>query len=523
MNKNFFAAALVSALAGLNVGFADSLTNGDGRYADPTLPVEEKKVNERAFADEVKLQEDKLAKENSGVKAEKKQAPPVNMKADHCEYDNYTGEFFAEGNVEIVQGAELIKTTRAHGNMKTGDVYLEEGGDLVEPGNRMNGEYIHYNFNNKTGEIKKVTGKNQGDSYKAPHVTIYPDRLVADQGGVSARCPAVKHTPCLSVTAKTFEIYPQEKMVAHDVKVYIKGKHVYSRDLWVNRFEKESNWIPKIGYDGKDNGFVLGMRHNVDFTEKDSYSADLFYYTKAGFRPQRQVIHDERNWKVRWKNGWEYSDDEWVFKQNDFRIDYKNHHIVDGLPLSYDAYASYGLWHSERLDADDKWTDKGAQPNTWHREYAVYLRHDPIHFFNTNKNSLQLSVGKRWTYERRTSEEDFRNKSVMEYNATFTQKWGKNVNTWFGYYRSDDSLSSFRSDRPDMSIELRQGISYSPDPNNTFSIINRYDLSKDTEYGVTYRWHHMFCCWALDISFDHYREHAHKDSKLQIMYYFYNL
>lgn len=527
MNKKIIATALVYSLASFNVAFADSMINGDGRYADPTESLTKKEtVNDRGFLEEVNKQEAKLSEASKDTKtdkkAEKKQAPPVNLKADHCEYDNYTGDFFAEGNVEIVQGQELIKTVRAHGNMKTGDVYLEEGGDLVEPNNKMHGKYIHYNFNTKTGEIKEVNGQSAGDTYRAPHVNIYADRLVADQGGVSARCPAVKHTPCLSVTAKTFEIYPQEKMVAHDVKVYVKGKHIYSRDLWVNRFgEKQSNWIPKVGYDGSDNGFLIGARHTVDFTPKDSYSSDLFYYTKGGFRPQREVTHDERNWKIRWKNGWEYSDDEWVYKQNDFRFDYKNHHIAKGLPLSYDAYASYGLWHSEKLDSNDKWND--AQPNTWHKEYAVYLRHDPIHFFNSNKNALSLSVGRRWSYERRTSEDDFTSKAVNEYNATLTQKLGDNVNTWLGYYRTDETLSRFQTDRPDMSIEFRQGISYSPDKNNTFSIVNRYDLSKSMEYGVTYKWHHMFCCWALDVSFNHYREHANKKSKLEIMYYFYNL
>ena len=48
---------------------------------------------------------------------------------------------FAEGNVKIVQGDETILTTRAEGNMKTGDVWLKQGGTLQEPDTTMNGEW----------------------------------------------------------------------------------------------------------------------------------------------------------------------------------------------------------------------------------------------------------------------------------------------------------------------------------------------------------------------------------------------
>ena len=57
--------------------------------------------------------------------------------------------FFAEGNVKIVQGDETILTTRAEGNMKTGDVWLKQGGTLQEPDTTMNGEWVHYNFNSE--------------------------------------------------------------------------------------------------------------------------------------------------------------------------------------------------------------------------------------------------------------------------------------------------------------------------------------------------------------------------------------
>lgn len=50
-------------------------------------------------------------------------------------------------------------------------------------------------------------------------------------------------------------------MVARDVKVYA-SKVIYSRDLWVNRLdgESENRIMPRIGYDGSDNGMYAAGR-----------------------------------------------------------------------------------------------------------------------------------------------------------------------------------------------------------------------------------------------------------------------
>lgn len=57
--------------------------------------------------------------------------------------------------------------------MKTGDIWLLEGGKLVEGASETQAAWGHYNFNNKTGEMKKLTGKNGKDFFAAPHAEIY--------------------------------------------------------------------------------------------------------------------------------------------------------------------------------------------------------------------------------------------------------------------------------------------------------------------------------------------------------------
>lgn len=432
---------------------------------------------------------------------------PIKLTADHAEYDNVSGDFYASGNVVVKQGKETLLTTYAVGNMKTGDIWLEQGGTLVEPNSRMNGQWAHYNFNTKTGEIKELSGKGDRDYFNAPHATVYPDRMVVDQGGTSTRCPAVKHTPCLLIKAKTFEIYPGEMMVANDVQVFVKGKHVYSRDKWVNRFgdESESKIMPRFGYDGSDNGYYAKLDLQLPLSNKTIVDSELAYYSKAHYKPVYNVTHNERNFKISYMYGWDEDDDVWYKKENTWRFDYKRHHIIDGLPLSYSGYYEYGLWQREN-----------RKYKSWHKEYALYLYHDPIYLFNSKNTVLNLYTGKKWVNESYTGDTI----SSNIYDVTLRQKLGSKWSTAATYHREDKTSKLFNIGQPDMAKELRNVLSYRPDDRNTFSIVNRYDLGKHENYETYYRWLHRFCCWALEFV---YEKHDYEDdNKFMVNYYFYN-
>ena len=84
---------------------------------------------------------------------------PISFTGDKAEYDSVSGDFYLSGNVVITQGREKLVTNYAQGNMKTGDVWLEQGGSIVEPDSTLSGKWAHYNFNTKTGEIKEIIGK----------------------------------------------------------------------------------------------------------------------------------------------------------------------------------------------------------------------------------------------------------------------------------------------------------------------------------------------------------------------------
>ena len=110
-----------------------------------------------------------------------------------CYIDKYITEIYEKLNEREKELFDLC----SDGNMKTGDVWLEQGGTIIEPGSSISGKWAYYNFNTKTGEIKEITGKGKKEWFDAPHATIYADRMVVDEGGVMSRCPSKEHPPSI--------------------------------------------------------------------------------------------------------------------------------------------------------------------------------------------------------------------------------------------------------------------------------------------------------------------------------------
>ncbi|WP_337928445.1 OstA-like protein, partial [Acidaminococcus timonensis] len=118
---------------------------------------------------------------------------PITIYGDQVKYNTETGDFAASGNVRLYQGNQKLYTAQAQGNSKTGDVYLLTGGRIVDDTSTgtsvTDGKWGHYNFLDKTGTVKDISGHNGKDIYKADIGEIYPDRVELTSGGSTTRCP----------------------------------------------------------------------------------------------------------------------------------------------------------------------------------------------------------------------------------------------------------------------------------------------------------------------------------------------
>lgn len=497
MNKTLLATCVALSLC--SYGYAEEqFTNSasDRFVTGLESTVEENTIKEAKDIKDTRTPEEKKAKTPM----------PINLSADHCDYDSTSGEFHVSGNVVITQGIEKLMTTEAWGNLKTGDVFMEKGGAIVEKNSKSSGKWAHYNFNNKTGEIKEITGITKKDSFSASHAVVTPEKIILDEGGTSSRCPAKVHPSCFSISAKTIEVFPGAKVVAKDVKVFVRGKHVYSRDRWVNTFDDNTTRImPRVGWGNRHNGAYIKLDVSQPIGNQVNARLLLPKYTKAGYKPVYSLNHTNKNFNLSYKNGWEEDDDIWYRKQNTWRFSYKPHHIVKGLPISYSGYFEYGLWKRQNRNYQ-----------SWHRESAIYLNHDPIHLFNSRKNSLNLTVGKKWVHESYTKELV----STKMYYASFAQEISPKWTVWNGYYQEDKTSNLFNLGQPDMAKEWRIGVKFQPDRANTFSIVNRFDTEKGHEYETDYKWYHRFCCWSLELVFED--EKYKNDHSFKVHWYFDN-
>ena len=434
-------------------------------------------------------------KEEKKAKGEQKQVLPITLYGDNVLYHKDTGDFSATGNVRILQGQQTLYTTKVEGNMQSGDVFLQSGGRLTEPDAQMKGEWLHYNFNNKTGEIKKITGTSGKDIFKADHATIMPDVIVLDEGGQTTRCPAIEHDPCVLVTAKKVEIYPKEKIVAHDVKVFIKGKHIYSRDLLVNRLdsEREQSFLPKLGYSDND-GFKMRIHYEHNFNERLAAVGDFNYYDKHGYRPMYGLHYDHKGFYAKLQDGWsEDSDDNWIKKESDITVGLKGQRISEDLPLSYGVYYNHGLWKDDNI-------------KSWHTEYGINVNHDRIYFDNSKSLFLDLGIGakkKKESYDDSTT-------NTMTYSASLGKKFDERLNAWTSYYWEKSENDLFDYNRPDMAEELQNGVTYRFDDKNSLTFVNRYDLGKGNLYEQTWRYMHNFCCFQIEIEYRDEKQNGNK-------------
>ena len=460
----------------------------------------------------------------NGKNGAKKQ--PLIIKGNDAQYSSESGDFIIEGNVSLEQGSTKLYSSKAVGNEKTGDIWLLEGGTLREPTNTVHTRWAHYNFNRETGELLHIkgasspNGKNDKfDYYEAPHGLIENGMMVLDQGGMTTRCPAVRHPSCLSVKAKTITIIPNDRIIARNVQVFVKGKHVYSRDIWINNLQKKSNPIsPSIGWDN-DKGWYLKVEYrrpigNPLLKNPTEFYMKQVYYTKSKYKPFYGIRHDEKDFYVRLNSGYIYDSDDdrldegrWLHKKVDWGLFLKPHRIVKGIPLAYDAGFTHGLW---------KYTDRNW--SSWHTEGIVRLRHDRIYMFGGKKLYLDLMLGHKWIREsldNATTRRYGKSLHTGIYHGTlgyiFSDKW----NIWTTYHNEHRTSYLFSKGQPSFAKDWRFGISWKPDKHNTVTVVNRYNADGGSRYHgnytTTFKWSHRFCCEMVSVSYK--KKHYNHDNE----------
>ena len=90
---------------------------------------------------------------------------------------------------------------------------------------------------------------------------------------------------------------------------------------------------PHIGYD-EDQGIKLRYNYSYDFSDHNTLDADIKYYSKIGWRPMFTDTQDERNYYVRYMEGFDEDDNNnWIRKMHDIKVGYKPHRFPIPCPF----------------------------------------------------------------------------------------------------------------------------------------------------------------------------------------------
>ena len=408
---------------------------------------------------------------------------PISITADELYFSDKTGEMFAQGNVVVTQGKSQIFADIMRGNEQQTELWVDGKSRFVEPLSDVTGMKIRYNYGAKFGAMMDIKGKCGDDFISGDRVDIQPGKYTV-YGATTTGCPA-KGTPDYRITARKIEIWPNEKFIAHDAKVWIKNTVIYATPRYKKSLKKqdEEDEFPRFGYQDSD-GFWISQRFSYALNDNVAAYADIAYYTKYGFRPTFGIVDQEENYTMRLTTG-RFRDDNsnWIRKEPEFRFDLYPQ-TVGRLPLKYTMGVVIGQW------TDDVKT-------SWHQDYHMYLQHDPI-FLDGNK-SWRLDLGTGFQHVRESVDASYQN--VFRYNARLLKKLSPALTAWTAYNYMSNNNTSFSYGKTDVAREGILGLSWKINNRTTISYYTSYDFANSQTYDNYYSLKQNFHCWETTLTY----------------------
>ena len=440
--------------------------------------------------------------EQSAKPAASQPAAPTVIEADQVYFSDKSGDMSARGNVKITQNQDTILTDYMRGNQKQTMIWVDGIATLIQPDTKLTGSGLAYNYSTKTGSVDQAravitkerpvednaqeNGKLKQEFLTGQKVTIAPDYLTA-QNATYTGCEL--QTPDYHISADKVEVWPGNKLIAHNAKFWIKDTVIFSLPKYEVPLKGnvEGGAFPSIGY-SSDNGVYIRQNLSYPINPTLSVYTNLAYYNQAGFRPQYGIKWDKSDYYLQVEFGDYYDDDVWIEKRPEYKFGIPKRRIGN-LPVSFQFTASYGKWTEENI-------------TSWHQDYSLYFTHDTVTLDSDKTLKLGLGTGLRHI---RDSANDSVN-TVWRYDATLSKKWSPKFSTFVANHYTEAYDSLFTYDEPDVYNELAYGFSYVLNDRNTIALRQSYDLDNSELFSRTYSWKYSMHCWLLDFNHTNYTD-----------------
>ena len=415
-------------------------------------------------------------------------AAPVAFEGDDLTWNQVTGDFTAKGKVKVTQlDQHRFEGENVDGNTIDQRIHIPGKGHMLQftPGQTevmLDGFETNYNYHTRTGTMESAKGKVAENYMTGKKFEFYPDKIVV-YDGTKTKCSAIN--PDYSLYARKIEIYPDDKMVMHNVRFKIKGMTFLSKSKYEVNLKKDttvSDWFPRFGYD-KTNGLWVRQNLKQPIAKHVDANAKIVYTTKKDWRNEFNVGWVNAGNYARVTQGYfDDSDDNWIKKQPSLLVGHTAR--IGNSPFHYSVNGEYGRW-------------KQGEVKSNHKMYNVGLSYDPIRFEGWK---LNLSTSYEVTHE---SYNDA-HYSGFNYDATLTKDFD---DRWSGYgaYRyqkNNRENSPFDFDNDTYSRKVEAGFSYRIDENNRVAFGSKYDVDNATWRKFDYYWFHDMHCSQVILHYE---------------------
>lgn len=418
----------------------------------------------------------------SKTKAEKA-AQPISIEADELYFSDKTGEMFARGNVIISQGTNRIFADLLRGNDRQAEVWVDGAVKFQEPLIQLQGMKLHYNYGSKFGVMQEVSGK-CGDIYLSGRKAEFTEGKYTLYDATATTCK-MKGTPDYRITARKVDVLPGVKIIAYQAKIWVKNTVLYSTTRYEKALnsEQDSDGFPRFGFQNRD-GFYITQRLAYPLSDTISVYTDMAFYSKAGFRPTFGLLADKPAYTMNLVSGFFRDDnDHWVRKEPEFHFTLKPRQIGK-LPLRYKANLIFGRW-------------RDSEKESWHQDFNVYVKHDPIYFDPRKTWTLNLGVGVGYVHESYNNS----NRTPFRYNMKLSKKISPVVTAWTAYNYTGENHPLFVFDRPDVPKEGVAGLSWKLNNRTTLAYRISYDFQNKRVYDHYYTIRQSFHCWETEVTY----------------------
>lgn len=408
---------------------------------------------------------------------------PAVFEGDDLVYYSGSGEFIATGKVDIIQlEGYRFQSDAAHGNIKEQVVRVDDKAHVLQltqgaPRVTLDGYKTVYNYGTKIGTMGAAEGK-AGEYYlTGKRFEFYPDHIVV-YDGTQTKCGA--KSPDYHLSAERMEIWPEQIIRMYNVKFWIKGRVVGSKDYEENALgERGKNYFPRVGYNS-DHGVYLRDNFEIPLSPHFNLNIGAYVETKKGIRSNAELVYANRDIGAAIRYGfYDDSDARWIQKEPSFYLGYGRR--LGESPVSYHLQGEIGHWRQNSVAST-------------HQEYELGLTHDPIAI---GSYALFLSTSYKITKDHA---KNVSNGSTtvrgLNYSIFLGREFDSRLAAYVGFsYNKNNSRNSlFYFDNDDYSKKFQAGVSYYLTPKDRLVVGLKWDADNHKIDDVDYYWYHDLHC-----------------------------